>query len=64
MASPRVTWTFLRETCVTTLVGDNCVVGPVARKVGSSEVGVGEGSEGESLQGNPETLKPETPKFD
>jgi hypothetical protein len=60
MASPRVTWTFLSTPRVTTLVGDSCVVGPVARKVEVRKSGVGEGSECESLQDrNPKT----PPKF-
>jgi hypothetical protein len=56
MASPRVTWTFLRATCVTTVVGDSCTMGPEARKVESLEV--------ESWRGKRvwEPLKPETLK--
>jgi hypothetical protein len=60
-ASPRVTWTFLRETRVTTLVGDSCAMW--ARWLKRLEVRksrVGEGSECESLQ--IETPKPELPK--
>jgi hypothetical protein len=38
MMSLKVTWTFLSTLHVTTMVGDNCIVGLEARKVGSSEV--------------------------
>jgi hypothetical protein len=32
-------WTFLRTPCVTTLVGDNCAVGPEGKEIKFSEVG-------------------------
>jgi hypothetical protein len=50
MTSPKVAWNFLSTPRVTTVVGDNCVVGSEARKVGSSEVENWEGSESGSFQ--------------
>jgi hypothetical protein len=64
MTSPEVMWTFLRTPCVTTLVGNNCVVGPGGERSKVRESGVGEGSECENLKDqNPKTRNPEAPKY-
>jgi hypothetical protein len=56
MTSSKVMWTFLRTPCVTTLVGDNYVVGPGGERSKVRESRVGEGRECENLwDQNPET---------
>ena len=64
MTSPEMMWNFLRTPCVTTLVGDNCVVGPGGERSKVRESGFGEGSECKNLwDQNPEALKSRNPKF-
>jgi hypothetical protein len=60
MMSLKVTWTFLSTPHVTTMVSDNCAVGPGGERSEVWESGVGEGSECENL--GTKTPKPETPK--
>jgi hypothetical protein len=39
LTSLGVRWTFLRTPCVTTLVGESCVVGPEGKEIEFLEVG-------------------------
>jgi hypothetical protein len=64
MTSSEVMRTFLRTPCVTTLVGDNCTMGPGGERSKVRESRVGEGSECENLRDqNSETPKSRNPKF-
>jgi hypothetical protein len=58
MMSLKVTWTFLSTPHVTTMVSDNCVVGPGGERLEVQESGVGEGSECENLGPKPRNPKP------